>query len=72
MMSSLQTNVPNIRLAYRHQTLVGELDMIRGRSSASVMTSIKSSPAPREIILPTADVVAAKTMADTSINSKAV
>ena len=28
---SSQTNVPDIRLAYRHQTLLGELDMIRGK-----------------------------------------
>ncbi|KAF8799362.1 AMP deaminase [Phlegmacium glaucopus] len=27
-----KTNVPNIRLTYRHQTLVGELDMIRGKA----------------------------------------
>jgi len=27
-----KTNVPDIRLAYRHQTLVGELDMIRGKA----------------------------------------
>lgn len=25
----LQTNVPNIRLTYRHDTLLGELDLIR-------------------------------------------
>jgi len=27
-----KTNVPDIRLAYRHQTLLGELDMIRGKT----------------------------------------
>jgi len=27
-----QTNVPDIRLAYRHQTLIGELEMIKAKS----------------------------------------
>ncbi|PPQ68832.1 hypothetical protein CVT25_008880 [Psilocybe cyanescens] len=57
-----KTNVPNIRLAYRHQTLVGELDMIKGKTSGPQSSS--QSPAVRETILPTADVVAAKTMAN--------
>ena len=29
---SMQTNVPDIRLAYRHQTLLDELNMIRGEA----------------------------------------
>lgn len=31
-----QTNVPNIRLAYRHQTLTDELSMLREASEATV------------------------------------
>jgi AMP deaminase len=40
-----QTNVPNIRLAYRHQTLLGELNMIRGQNIETGQT----------LHLPTAD-----------------
>jgi AMP deaminase len=40
-----QTNVPNIRLAYRHQTLVGELDMIKGKSIAGALPNFESSGA---------------------------
>jgi len=35
-----QTNVPDIRLAFRHQTLLGELDMIRGKSSKPPMIGV--------------------------------
>jgi len=34
-----KTNVPDIRLAYRHQTLQSELDMICGRKSVNFTTS---------------------------------
>lgn len=53
-----QTNVPNIRLAYRHQTLVGELDMIRGKNMGTATT-----PEINHSLLPTADAVAARAMA---------
>ncbi|KDR82958.1 hypothetical protein GALMADRAFT_134480 [Galerina marginata CBS 339.88] len=56
-----KTNVPDSRLAYRHQTLLGELDMIRGKISTSQHSN--QSPAAHEIIFPTPDVVAAKAMA---------
>jgi AMP deaminase len=32
MLTESQTNVPNIRLAYRQQTLVGELELVSGKS----------------------------------------
>jgi AMP deaminase len=53
---NVQTNVPDIRLAYRHRTLVQELAMIRARNA--VQTS-ESHPA----VLPTSDAVAARAMA---------
>ncbi|KAF9485750.1 AMP deaminase [Pholiota conissans] len=59
-----KTNVPDIRLAYRHQTLVGELDMIRGKSNA-VLSPLSHSSPPTPIhtgMLPTPDAVAAKVM----------
>ena len=45
-----QTNVPNIRLAYRHQTLLEELSMIRGKGVDADKTPM--------IQLPTADAIA--------------
>ncbi|KAF9465293.1 hypothetical protein BDZ94DRAFT_1254187 [Collybia nuda] len=53
-----KTNVPNIRLAYRHQTLVGELDMIRGKNMGPGTT-----PELPHSLLPTTDAVAARAMA---------
>ncbi|KIM71476.1 hypothetical protein PILCRDRAFT_830308 [Piloderma croceum F 1598] len=50
-----KTNVPDIRLAYRHRTLVEELVMIQARN----IQSHESHPA----VLPTADAVAARAMA---------
>lgn len=50
-----QTNVPNIRLAYRHRTLVEELSMIRTRNA---IHSPESHPA----VLLTADNIAAQAM----------
>ncbi|KXN87062.1 AMP deaminase [Leucoagaricus sp. SymC.cos] len=38
-----KTNVPDIRLAYRHQTLVGELEMIKGKSFAGALPNFGSS-----------------------------
>ncbi|KAF8885708.1 hypothetical protein CPB84DRAFT_1816803 [Gymnopilus junonius] len=58
-----KTNVPDIRLAYRHQTLVGELDMISGK-----ITAVNPSPAARQVILPTEEIIAAKAMAKSSIS----
>ncbi|KAF8170918.1 AMP deaminase, partial [Pholiota molesta] len=43
-----KTNVPDSRLAYRHQTLVGELDMIRGKSNA-VLSPLSQSPVPGSV-----------------------
>jgi len=33
---SLQTNVPNMRLTYRHRTLLEELDLISGKMSDTI------------------------------------
>ncbi|KAF8158002.1 hypothetical protein B0H34DRAFT_657112 [Crassisporium funariophilum] len=55
-----KTNVPDIRLAYRHHTLVGELDMIRGKTQGPQTAG--QSPGGREVMLPTPDVIAAKAM----------
>ncbi|KAG6809173.1 hypothetical protein H0H92_001306 [Tricholoma furcatifolium] len=56
-----KTNVPNIRLAYRHQTLLEELSMIGGRIS-STSHSIRTTPEVRSKVLPTLDAVAALAM----------
>lgn len=40
-----KTNVPNIRLAYRHQTLVGELEMIKGKSIAGALPNFGNAGA---------------------------
>ncbi|KAF7348221.1 A-deaminase domain-containing protein [Mycena sanguinolenta] len=54
----LQTNVPNIRLAYRHQTLMEELNMINSQTT-------RQSPLTRTAVLPTAEALAARAMAPT-------
>ncbi|KAJ7160135.1 hypothetical protein C8R46DRAFT_1177863 [Mycena filopes] len=56
-----KTNVPNIRLAYRHQTLMEELNMINTKTAAAV----GQSPERRTALLPTAEAVAARAMAPT-------
>ncbi|KAF9054848.1 AMP deaminase [Panaeolus papilionaceus] len=53
-----KTNLPDIRLAYRHQTLLGELEMIKGKAEPVVAPLV----AKKEVILPTPDAVAAKAM----------
>ena len=53
---NLQTNVPDIRLAYRYQTLVEELVMIRVKNTVH-------SPESHPTVLPTSDAVAARAMA---------
>ncbi|RDB14545.1 AMP deaminase [Hypsizygus marmoreus] len=56
-----KTNVPDIRLAFRHQTLVGELDMISGKNAGY---SRGTTPEVRtDRMLPTVDYVAARAMA---------
>ncbi|KAG6831732.1 hypothetical protein H0H87_004001 [Tephrocybe sp. NHM501043] len=58
-----KTNVPDIRLAFRHQTLLAELDMIGGRTtSASHTTSLKATPEMHDTVLPTVETVAALAM----------
>ncbi|KAK7048714.1 A-deaminase domain-containing protein [Favolaschia claudopus] len=57
-----KTNVPNIRLAYRHQTLMEELNMINAKTATS---STLNSPQPRSAMLPTAEALAARAMAPT-------
>lgn len=52
----VQTNVPDIRLAYRHRTLVEELAMIRTTNAQSPTNSNAG-------VLPTSDAVAARAMA---------
>ncbi|KAJ7717026.1 hypothetical protein B0H16DRAFT_448656 [Mycena metata] len=52
-----RTNVPNIRLAYRHQTLMEELNMINAKTA--------SSPT-RPSVLPTVEAVAVQVMAPTT------
>ncbi|KAJ6585412.1 hypothetical protein B0H19DRAFT_1109580 [Mycena capillaripes] len=52
-----KTNVPNIRLAYRHQTLMEELNMINTKTSLS--------PERRTAVLPTVEALAARAMAPT-------
>jgi hypothetical protein len=47
-----QTNVPDIRLAYRHQTLLEELAMVRGKPADAHKAPV--------ISLPTADAIALK------------
>ncbi|PPR03103.1 hypothetical protein CVT24_012383 [Panaeolus cyanescens] len=57
-----KTNVPDIRLAYRHQTLVSELEMIKGKGLGDAPSV---NPGRRDVtfnVLPTPDVVAAKAM----------
>ncbi|KAF5382650.1 hypothetical protein D9615_002707 [Tricholomella constricta] len=56
-----KTNVPDIRLAFRHQTLIAELDMIRGKN-VSAGQSLRSTPEVRNTMLPTTDAVAARAM----------
>jgi AMP deaminase len=58
MISIIQTNVPDIRLAFRHQTLVEELDMVRGKTASHDTTQEI-----RHTMLPTVDAVAARAMA---------
>ncbi|KAJ7845375.1 hypothetical protein B0H14DRAFT_3109050 [Mycena olivaceomarginata] len=53
-----KTNVPNIRLAYRHQTLMEELNMINSKTALQ-------SPQTRTAVLPTTDALAARAMAPT-------
>ncbi|KAJ7913565.1 hypothetical protein B0H13DRAFT_491918 [Mycena leptocephala] len=53
-----KTNVPNIRLAYRHQTLKEELNMINTKTTLQ-------SPESRTGVLPTAEALAARAMAPT-------
>jgi len=52
----MQTNVPDIRLAYRHHTLVEELAMI-------CVKNAMHSPESHPVVLPTSDNVAARAMA---------
>ncbi|KAJ6504695.1 hypothetical protein C8R47DRAFT_1103278 [Mycena vitilis] len=52
-----KTNVPNIRLAYRHQTLMEELNMISAKTTLS--------PERRNGVLPTPETLAARAMAPT-------
>ncbi|KAJ7464694.1 hypothetical protein B0H11DRAFT_2050761 [Mycena galericulata] len=54
-----KTNVPNIRLAYRHQTLMEELNMINTKTTAGL------SPERRTAVLPTVEAIAARAMAPT-------
>ncbi|KAF9013148.1 hypothetical protein BDQ17DRAFT_1270633 [Cyathus striatus] len=58
-----KTNVPDIRLAFRHQTLLGELDMIRGKVTGPVpgLTSGHTTHAMGGVLV-TADNIAAKAM----------
>ncbi|KAG6915896.1 hypothetical protein DXG01_009363 [Tephrocybe rancida] len=56
-----KTNVPDIRLAFRHQTLLAELDMI-GRRNPSVAHSVWATPEVCDTVLPTVDAVAALAM----------
>lgn len=53
-----KTNVPDIRLAFRHHTLVEELAMIRMGNSPHI-----SVPQTHDNVLLTADAVAARAMA---------
>jgi AMP deaminase len=53
-----KTNVPDIRLAFRHQTLIEELDMLRAKNSVNGH-GLENHGA----VLPTADAVAARAMA---------
>ncbi|KAJ6579423.1 hypothetical protein B0H10DRAFT_1835530 [Mycena sp. CBHHK59/15] len=56
-----KTNVPNIRLAFRHQTLMEELKMI------STKTNVGQTPEKRSAVLPTTDTIAARAMAKHSV-----
>ncbi|KAF7298704.1 A-deaminase domain-containing protein [Mycena indigotica] len=56
-----KTNVPNIRLAYRHQTLLEELNMINMIGSGSGSGSV-SAVAGTGMVQPTPDAVAARAM----------
>ncbi|KAF8073956.1 AMP deaminase [Lyophyllum atratum] len=58
-----KTNVPDIRLAYRHQTLVAELDMIRGKNPFPGH-NYKPTPEARNTMLPTVEAVAARAMSN--------
>ncbi|KAJ7643740.1 hypothetical protein FB45DRAFT_281221 [Roridomyces roridus] len=63
-----KTNVPNIRLAYRHQTLMEELNMINAKTTTQVK---QGSPEVRTGMLPpTNEVLAARAMAPTSTSMK--
>ncbi|KAJ7845385.1 hypothetical protein B0H14DRAFT_3109052 [Mycena olivaceomarginata] len=53
-----KTNVPNIRPAYRHQTLMEELNLISSKTTVH-------SPQARTVVLPTTDALAAQAMAPT-------
>ncbi|KAJ3502098.1 hypothetical protein NLJ89_g9038 [Agrocybe chaxingu] len=62
-----KTNVPDIRLAYRHQTLLGELEMISGKTASSAAPAVKVLGASDgRSVLPTPDAVAAKAMENRS------
>ncbi|GLB38642.1 putative metallo-dependent hydrolases superfamily, adenosine and AMP deaminases family protein [Lyophyllum shimeji] len=56
-----KTNVPDIRLEFRHQTLKGELDMIRGKKPMG-SHGYRTTPEVRNTMLPTSDAVAARGM----------
>ncbi|KAJ7078611.1 hypothetical protein B0H15DRAFT_860299 [Mycena belliarum] len=61
-----KTNVPNLRLAYRHQTLMEELNMISAKTQSAVGGQGQGqgpSPEPRTLMLPTAEALAARAMA---------
>ncbi|KAK0487740.1 hypothetical protein IW261DRAFT_1558788 [Armillaria novae-zelandiae] len=58
-----KTNVPNIRLSYRHQTLLEELDMICAKNHGHGLAVRRDSHGPGHGMLPTADNVAARAMA---------
>ncbi|PPQ82299.1 hypothetical protein CVT26_013962 [Gymnopilus dilepis] len=55
-----KTNVPDIRLAYRHQTLLSELAMIQGQVSKPQLLNHTTGS---RMIFPTDDMIAAKAMA---------
>ncbi|KAG2009706.1 AMP deaminase [Coprinopsis cinerea AmutBmut pab1-1] len=55
-----KTNVPDIRLQYRHQTLLGELEMLK-RASAMSVESVSPARGTGGVI-PTPDMIGAKAM----------
>ncbi|TFK18029.1 AMP deaminase [Coprinopsis marcescibilis] len=64
-----KTNVPNSRLQYRHETLLGELEMLKKASAVeiqsptrSVTATVPPSSKPGQALLPTAEAIAAKAM----------